>query len=81
MSNVLQGVDCSHCGSDGRYDTKSIDTTDTSTLKVSIDTMNIKVWYRYHHVISYSNVVLHFLIKINSYEQDVINVAIKFQQV
>ena len=37
--------------SDGRYDTKSIDTTDTILSKMSIDTTNIIFRYRYHHVI------------------------------
>ena len=38
-------------GNDGRYDTKSIDTTDTILLKVGINTNNPVPRYRYFDVI------------------------------
>ena len=37
--------------SDRRYDTKSIDTTDTILLKVGIDTTNPVLQYQYCHMI------------------------------
>ena len=47
----LSYIPLSHLSSDGRYDTKSIDITDTILLKVGIDTTNPVPRYRYFHVI------------------------------